>query len=242
MKAVDRGSDLILTVSKNIQAKYPAGKCHFINHGLSEEFSIRARSNLVWERNSQIRAGYSGNLFIPYIDVAIIQLIIQRNPSVEFHFFGSNKPDFSLVWQQEWNDFLLNASNVKLRGQLSVEELADAYDDMDIFLLCYKPDFINYHGENSHKVLEYLSTGKTIVSSHLSLYKDSHLMQMSPPDKNESLITIFSDALQNLDDYNSKELRAARVRYALENTYEMQLKRISKLVSFSEGSEPEYEK
>ncbi len=232
LQAVDRGSDLILTVSKNVQAKYPVGKCHFINHGLSEEFSNRV-SMQPWNSGDKIRVGCSGNLFIRFLDVETLKALIMQNPSIEFHFFGSHDADLSVEWQLQWNEFLHETPNVKLRGQLSVKELARAYDDIDIFLLCYRPDNKNYHGENSHKVLEYLSTGKTIVSSHLSIYNDSHLIQMSLPDRNDLLLTIFLDVVENLDEYNSIERREIRIKQALENTYEIQLQRISKLMSLT---------
>jgi len=88
-----------------------------------------------------------------------------------------------------------------------------------VFLICYKPDYINYHGENSHKILEYLSTGKTVVSSHISLYSDSQLLSMAKKDRNEELISIIDDVISNIEKYNAPDLMKQRILFALENTY-----------------------
>jgi hypothetical protein len=228
----DREADMVLTVSKNIQRKFPEGKCHFINHGLSDEFSERiVRWSKPRQPSMKIRVGCSGNLFIRYLDTSILIQLIQQHPDVEFHFFGSQEVDLSVSWQKQWYNFMKATSNVVLRGSLSAPDLAIAYDDMDAFLLCYKPDYVNYHGENSHKVLEYLSTGKVLVSTYLTIYKDMKLFEMSPRDQNEILISLFSKVIANVSAYNSDERKAARIQFALENTYDKQLVRISDLIT-----------
>ena len=93
-----------------------------------------------------------------------------------------------------WNGFLGSAKNVKLHGFVSAEKLAHAYREMDGFLLCYKPDYKDYHAENSHKVFEYLSTGKVMVSTYLSIYEGNELINMSGKDKNEDLVEVFADS------------------------------------------------
>jgi len=230
----DRGASLVLTVSRNIQKKFPFGKCHFINHGLAAAFSEKALlQSPVWRLRNIIKVGCSGNLFIRFIDTEILETIILQHPAIEFHFFGSNEPDLSVTWQRKWRDFLQNAPNVHVRGMLSAYELVDAYEEMDIFLLCYKPDYINYHGENSHKVLEYLSTGKVLVSTYLTIYKDTELFEMSPYDKNEELVSVFEKVINAIDEYNSLSRSELRKNFALDYTYDKNLIRISKMISNS---------
>lgn len=231
LKPDDRGANLVLTVSKNIQDKFPAGKCHFINHGLAEEFSSKALSALIpWQAKGVIKVGCAGNLFIRFLDAKVLGEIITQNPSVEFHFFGSQEANLSVPWQCEWKELLERSPNVRLRGMLSTHELAEAYAEMDVFLLCYKPDYVNYHGENSHKVLEYLSTGKVLVSTHLSIYSDSDLFKMAPKDDNHALCDIFESVIEFLPSYNSESLMKRRMEFALKNTYDENILRIAKLV------------
>jgi glycosyltransferase involved in cell wall biosynthesis len=124
----------------------------------------------------------------------------------------------------KWDKFLKNVSNVLFHGLINPAKLVQAYQEMDLFVLCYKPDNENYHGENSHKILEYLSTGKVTVSSYISLYKETDLLEMEMD--GVLIATIFRNVITNLAEFNSIDKMQKRRKFALENSYEMQLNRI----------------
>ena len=233
LKSEMRGCDVVFTVSRNIQQKYPPGACHFINHGLSDDFAEKALLSLEqnqWKKSKKISVGYAGNLFLKYIDTNTLKSLVAQNPDIDFHFFGSHVHNPEITWHREWNDFLTQSSNVTLHGPLSTAQLAQEYLSMDIFILCYQPDYKNYHGENSHKVLEYLSTGKTLVTTYLSIYETSELMVMAPRDKNDALCVLFSDVISRLEFHNSASLMKARKTFALANTYGMQLEKMTEII------------
>jgi hypothetical protein len=233
LKPWTRGCDIVFTVSENIQMKYKAGNCHLINHGLSDNFSeiaLRELNNNTWAPSEKTNVAYAGNIFLQFVDTKTFKSLISNNREVSFHFFGSHHYDPHSEWQRDWHTFLTTSANVTLHGHLDTKQLAEAYRSIDIFILCYKPDYVNYHGENSHKVLEYLSTGKTLVTTFLSIYQGCELMAMSEKDKNEELLKVFSDVVSNLDQQNSERLMKARKVFALENTYEKQLNRIGRIV------------
>jgi hypothetical protein len=233
LKPEMRGCDIVFTVSKNIQQKYPAGTCHFINHGLTETFAAMALQSLEhnqWRKEGKIRVGYAGNLFLKFIDTHTLKSIISQNRDIDFHLFGSHVHNQDLAWQRDWNIFLTQSINVTLHGTLDTAQLAQEYLTMDVFILCYQPDYKNYHGENSHKVLEYLSTGKTLVTTYLSIYDTSELMVMSPKDKNDELPLLFSEVISRLESYNIASLMKARKIFALANTYGMQLKKMAAII------------
>jgi hypothetical protein len=58
-----RGANIAFTVSKKIQQKFNNGSCHFINHGLSEDFTLTAKQESIevkpWKSSSQINVGYA---------------------------------------------------------------------------------------------------------------------------------------------------------------------------------------
>jgi hypothetical protein len=229
-----RGCNIVFTVSTNIHQKYAPGVCYFINHGLSDDFasiSLQSLERNEWKPKEKIRVGYAGNLFLKFIDTVTLRQLITTNPRVDFNFFGSHAHNPEIDWHHQWNEFLIRSDNVILQGQLNTSQLAEKYGDMDIFLLCYQPDYKNYHGENSHKVLEYLSTGKILVSTYLSLYQDSKLMVMSPKDKNEALVSLFARVVAHLNEYNTPEQMRARKIFALANTYAMQLDKMASIIS-----------
>ena len=123
--------------------------------------------------------------------------------------------------------FLGRSPNVVLHGQVSSERLADEIQDMDCFILSYARDVTESDRSNSHKILEYLSTGKVVVSSRISSYAErENLMLMAPGDDDSVLPALLKDALQRLDELNAPEHQMARRRFALDNTYEKQIDRI----------------
>ena len=236
LRIQDRGANLIFSVSENICKKFSnSGKqCHFINHGLNREFEENAlrilNENDFWKRSNKATVGYSGNLFIPFLDIPVLKKIVSDNPWVEFHFFGDTRFDEKNKEHIEWDYFLRNASNVVLHGFVHPKDLAQSLSSMDAFLLCYKPDYKNYHAENSHKVFEYLSTGKVLITTYLSIYSSNPLMLMSGKNKNEELPAIFTNTIESLERYNSLALQKKRIALSLDNTYSRQIKRIEYLI------------
>jgi hypothetical protein len=232
-----RGSDMVASVSGNILAKFKhsEGSLFFVNHGLAPEFEAIA-SNAVhtgsYEAPAQLTIAYAGNLFIRFLDIPVFRSIIESNPGVQFVLFGNTSYNHESARDREWYEFLRQAKNVQLKGVLDPASLAKAYEEVDGFLLCYKPDYVNYHAENSHKLLEYLAAGKVLISTHVSLYAGNPLICMSPKDKNEDLPEIFKTVVDDILKFNTPSLIRSRAAYALDNTYEKQLERIeAKLLS-----------
>lgn len=227
----NRGCREIFSVSINLIEKFKRGGLNpkFINHGLSVDFAkiiAEAKQETTTQVDGKIRIGYAGNLYISFLDVPVFMNIIRDNPDIEFHLFGnSGNPGASSPFL-EWYRFISTADNVKLRGLVSPSDLAREYKKLDGFILCYKPDYLNYHAENSHKVFEYLSTGKVLISTYLSIYDGSPLIEMSPKDQNEELQSVFKRVVSDIDLYNTEEIDANRKALAFENTYDKQAARL----------------
>jgi len=229
-----RGSDIVLTVSKEIARKFRGSACHFINHGLSEEFETKAisefRDHTPWRPFQKTRVGYAGNILLKFINFQLFENLIRSNPESEFHFFGSHDSSSISERQFEWLTFLKQSENVILHGWVNSTQLVDLYQEIDLFVLCYQPDYQSYHGENSHKILEYLSTGKVVVSSFISLYDKTGLLEMDNA-QGDQLGHLFKKVVDNLKDYNSIENMQTRRAFALDNTYKRQLSRIEQLMN-----------
>ncbi|GHN02878.1 hypothetical protein WSM22_43670 [Cytophagales bacterium WSM2-2] len=233
LKGDKRGANLVLTVSKNIQSKFAPGECNYINHGLANEFSSKTIASLEkhtpWIKQDIIKVCYSGNLFSRFIDAISLETIIVSNPKIEFHFFGNDEFDTNQSWQKHWHTILSISPNVVLHGLVPPADLAEQYEKMDAFILCYRPDNKNYHGENSHKIMEYLSTGKVVVSSFISLYDKSDLIEMTMKGS-EDLPRLFSTVIKEIAIHNRLEKMEKRRAYALENTYAKLIANIATLV------------
>lgn len=250
-REVASSADLVLSVSEEILQHVRAYgvPSRVIGHGLSTQFTSAARERLAdlgYEQKKPVRVGYVGNLFMPYIDRATIRILIAQNPETVFHFWGPRAPDDSNVdasRSAEATDFVkfLNASaNVQLHGVQHPDAIAGSLREMDLLLMCYSVLDDPNRGCNSHKILEYLSTGRTVVSNFVSDYAGRpDLIQMVSTRYNEALPGLFKEVVRNLNDLNSYERKKARIEYALDNSYERQLDRIKSIVGEIAGESAE---
>ncbi len=233
------GSNIIFSVTREILDKYKdlAVPKHLINHGVSEEFF--KYSDTTRKMNSPIRVGLSGNFTRPDVDRAILLEIIRENPGCIFEFWGSYQPkDANLSVQvgdsdfQQFIEMLKNSQNVFLHGPVKPSVLASEIGKMDAFLICYDIEKDPSKGTNYHKIMEYLSTGKIIISNNVTSYVDYPdlvIMNASRKD-NHDLPDLFLDTIKKLDYYNSIALQEKRINFAHSNQYPQQLERIEKLL------------
>jgi glycosyltransferase involved in cell wall biosynthesis len=170
------------------------------------------------ERNNLI-AVYVGNLDSFYLDNQLFQNLIRSNPQVRFVLVGPYETNNSLY--QEFR----SSSHVHFTGRLSFSEIASFLDAADVLLILYRSDEFPEYVATSHKVLEYLASGKVIVSSFMQDYT-AHKDLLVMANKNADIPDLFRDVTQNIDAYNKDELMAKRKVFALNNTYSMQLNRI----------------
>ena len=229
-----RGADIIFSVTEEILEKYrhlPVPR-HFINHGLATGF---LEGHAVGYADTGIlKAGFSGNLLRNDLDREIFIRIIDENPSVRFECWGSYKVSDSNIGggadaaQQLFIKRLSAFNNVVLHGSVPVKKLASELNRMDLFLICYDVERDQSKGTNYHKVMEYLSTGKVIVSNNISTYKSRKELVTMIEDRhsNESLPALFKEVAQNIDRYNSPEAVERRRQFAADNTYSRQVERI----------------
>lgn len=232
-----RGADIVFSTAREILDKYQFSKTpsHVINHGLAGEF-LEVPVNI--RSGHPLHVGLSGNFLRHDIDRPVLKKIIEENPDCIFECWGSYE------WKDAnvggWNDNttrefirdLKSKNNVVFHGVVPPAKLAAEFARMDLFLICYNLNAANRTGPNYHKVLEYLSTGKVIVSNYLSTYTDMrHLIAMcSRPDSNDDLPAIFKQVVHSISDHNSNDLLQQRRAYAEDNTYHAQVDRIARLI------------
>lgn len=213
--------DIGFSVSPEILNKIPLKKKIFINHGVSELNCSTKPNHLKSKKNKPKKAVYVGNLSIRFLDTFSLKKIIQLNNDIEFNFIG----DFEI--ETQFIKFLNTQENVNLLGPMNGKELNEKISNADILLLCYKQQ-PGYFGDNSHKVLQYLSSGNVIVSSMLSVYKNLDLFPMSQNLANNDYVELFNKVRSNFKSYNTQEIRNRRINFAKENTYSEQLIKIKK--------------
>ena len=233
-----RGADIIFSVTNEILDKYRLFNLpsYYINHGVTDEFLI-CHDNA--NRNGQsIHVGFSGNLRREDIDRKVLLKIVEENPDVVFDCWGmfENPKGKQGATEDETNCFiqrLKDLPNARLHGMVSPENLAKDIQQVDAFLICYDVDKDQSKGTNYHKTLEFISTGKIIISNNFSAYQDKPDMVMMVKERqhNENLPGLFKNVISQLDVYNSTALQAKRKAYAADNSYSKQVDRIEIILS-----------
>jgi hypothetical protein len=227
-------ADIVLCVSKLIAQKYESVNTNIflVNHGLADQFITSTASNSLSVDPMKTHVGYVGNLLYPYIDIQNTIDLVKENKEVIFHFFGPyGKSNLgNAVTSSELVEYLIQAPNCILYGSVPSAVLPGYIKQMDAFFISYKSDSYKAELSNSHKVLEYLSTGKILISHYIDEYQDkTDLIEMV--DRNVDLPGKFKGIINNLDYYNRSELRKKRIDWARNNTYAKQLHKIEQLIS-----------
>lgn len=237
---VAKSADVIFSVSPTILSYFShLGKPgYFVNHGLGKDFVLRAleRREVFPPMGEKRKMGYVGNLLIPYIDRDLLRNVIEGCADVEFHMIGPYASGQSSLGSGS-NDaeafirFLLSCSNVVLTGPMGSAQLAERLAKMDGFLICYSNKHAGYDLSNSHKILEYLSAGKAIITTPVLAYLDkTELVTMPVGLPEEEYPRFFIDAISNLENLNTDLMQEKRRQFALENTYQNQVARIEQIL------------
>jgi glycosyltransferase involved in cell wall biosynthesis len=237
---IARSADVVFSVSERILSNFAGVDVprFFINHGLSNAFAHFASQS---GENSPRkpgppRIGYAGNLARPPLNRAVLCRMVTECDGAEFHFWGPfelspSDPMEAAAESREFVRFLQQAPNVVLHGPVPSDVLAAEIQDIDCFVLSYSLHSTESDRSNSHKILEYLSTGKVIVSSKISSYCDRQdLLRMPAGDDDAELPDLLRDTVARLDELNAPPARRVRQAFALDNTYSRQVERIREIL------------
>ena len=231
------GADIILSVTKEILSRYSHLNIpqHLVNHGINEDF---LSTQLNTPAHQQIHVGFSGNLLRDDIDRETFLQIVRENQLIVFECWGCYKDHQSNIGGQESSPsrkFIesLKKYGVILHGPVSSIELAKELNRMDAFLICYDVNKDPSKGTNYHKVMEYLSTGKIVISSNITRYEDNPelVLMVKERDNNKSLPALFRTVIQNLDFFNNQSLQEYRREFAKQNTYTRQVEKIEHILA-----------
>lgn len=210
-----------------------------IDHGLSDAFIARARA--VADDPAAAGAGsaatgsaplvaYVGNLDRPGIDWAAIEAMAEHAPHARilmigpYGVYGAGPPASALA-----------RPNLEFTGSKSADEILALARDIDVWLMAYDRARDIDGGTNPHKLLEYLATGKPVVSNWAEAYADRtgaarNLVLMPPTPDNGPLPALLADTLAGLDRVDGPAERARRAGYTLGFSYEAHLAAIDTMM------------
>lgn len=232
-------AQMIICVSEKILRSFSGVNVpkFFINHGINDSYFQLAQhlleAGIKYKNVDPVRVGYIGNLTRGPINFSVIRQIITKHSEVQFHFWGNDQIEGdSSSDSGSFLNFLKSRGNVFLHGLKKPEELVEVLGEMDAFLLAYV--FVDGESDqsNSHKILEYFSTGKVVISSFVETYKAMEpLICMTGEHKDDELPVLFDGIIKQLDYFNSPLHQEKRIRLTLENTYTNHISKIENLLT-----------
>jgi hypothetical protein len=244
-KAIEK-ADALISVSQVILDHYKdtAPPKLFLQHGLGRHFADKSRQRLQTEdfgvSGGKTRVGYTGNLLRAGMNTVVAMEIIGRHPEIEFHFWGphsmkdNNVNDAGYETADEllsFVEFLQGQANVFLHGVVAQQELAERLFEMDAFLFIYSPKREVNGASNAHKLLEYISTGRVVIATHVSSYAGTDLLVMCDITEEDRMPEIFDRAIKELSFHNARERQVRRIEFALDNTYARQVERVQQFIT-----------
>jgi glycosyltransferase involved in cell wall biosynthesis len=205
---------------------------HIINHGLARHFLGRRIRPAALPGRFKIKTGYVGNLLYPHLDWKSLFRVVDGNPRVGFYFIGPFDAGDNLKGVSAFADEvrkLKSRKNVFLLGPKPSRELPAYLAAMDIFLMSYTGKTDLERLANPHKILEYLSAGKPVVSHYIGEYADKReLVHMA--EDNAELPELFRRVVAGLRAKGQRKMARRRIAYASQNTYFLQVRRIERIL------------
>jgi glycosyltransferase involved in cell wall biosynthesis len=199
-------------------------QCFLIPHSFQGHLSDLAKKTIAgdytYRRNSgPLQVMYVGNLEHGHINIDLFEKTVKENNHVQFQLIGPYDPNRPLFKR------LQHYPQVRFFGKVPYKEIPGLLDKADALMLVYDSGFT----QSSHKLLEYLASGKAIVSTYMSEYdKDDSLIYWSKTD--EEYLETFRRVLSTIELCNNPELMKARINFAMAHTYASQLDRIEKII------------
>ena len=193
----------------------------FLNHAVAEYFfQDDGRESL--PGTNAIKVGYVGNLQSKFLHSSLLTRVVEENLHCDFIFVGQNNDDCMKE--------LKNMSNVFFQGAYINQHVPSFLRACDILLLCYDTDRYRIEASNSHKIMEYLASGRTIVSTPIGEYLQFPDLVVMPKELND-LPSLLNHVSKNLGAYNNAARQTQRKQFAQANTYAEQLRKIEHAIS-----------
>jgi hypothetical protein len=210
---------------------------HEIGHGLGRAHArAAAQAGDPTRRAGPPHLGFVGNLAAPWIDWAAVAEMLHRHPQARFTFWGP-LPSAAL---DPLLQGIVEHPATRFPGLTAPERILDEAADVDLWLIPLRANRLPGGALNSHKVLEYLATGKAVAMTRLEAYTDSPLVYMPDAAANEALPDLVYRLLTDLEGINAPALVAGRRAFALERSYDRQLERVLNIAGLTEPSKRNY--
>jgi len=188
---------------------------YLIKHAVSIQF--RKHSELLPGQN-EFKVLYFGNLGMPHLDWEVIKKASEFS-FIDFIFLGSN--------QDCVPSDISHKANVFLKDSVPSDHLMGFMEQSSVLILFYKSE---YYADcaSPHKLLEYLSSGKPVLTFQIEEYlEENGLLEMAKT--RDEWLKRLKEIYDRHAHYSNSAKEHLRKEFAYENTYQ---KRIGEIAAF----------
>ena len=212
-------SDLSIGVSDYIVKRLKAHNENTIkvSHGYHCKTASSTKVDLPGKQS--LKAIYIGNLDIQYLDWSIVRAIVDEHEEVDFIFMGKHIENTNASFEG-----LRERTNFFHLSPKAPELVASYLAAADLCLLAYRSDEFPEQLANPHKMLEYLASGKTIVSTYCHEFRNFKGILMTK--NNNEFSKVFSQAIGHISENNTLHKQRERKAQALANSYESKVDQV----------------
>ncbi len=202
-------------------------KSFLIPHSFQGHLSPQAKKVMAGEYNyikpaGRLQVMYVGNLEHRHINIDLFEKVVRENSNTDFQLVGPYDAGRPLFQR------LKHYNNVQFIGKVPFKEIPTLLDKADALILVYDSGFT----QSSHKILEYLASGKVIISTYMSEYDNKDSLINSSRSEDEYLET-FKKVLSGIETYNDPVHMRRRIQFAMDHTYASQLDNLERLIEHS---------
>jgi glycosyltransferase involved in cell wall biosynthesis len=232
IKSASVSADLCLGVTSGIVAKMKPYNPHsyFVQHGYA---AVKPEPAKFPDTTQTIKALYTGNLLMPYVQWSWLHALVEANPEVHFFLVGSygqgNLNEHTNTAALEEVKKIARHTHVTLLGECTPGQMQSYLQQADVLFFAYRSAEFPEILANSHKIMAYLASGKPIVSHHIAEYQgQSDLLYMCKT--LEDYLHTFREVIEQPETHGAEMKKEKRQAWAENNAYLMQIHRVEKLI------------
>jgi glycosyltransferase involved in cell wall biosynthesis len=220
-----RSANITLAINEEIRLfLQQSGKEVFkISHGFSGTLSGQAKDIIEGQYNYQptnknLTAAYVGNIDNGYVNQDLLIELVQAYPEITFILYGPYSAK-GKVYQS-----LMGMANVIFKGKIPSYMIAGELAKADILFYLYIDSF----DSSSHKVLEYLASGKAIIGNQLKEYQEADFISFAD---SKIYLAKFKELISTIKERNNTDLMRKRIEFAVNNNYGKKLLQVEEIIN-----------
>lgn len=230
-KDIVLSSDIFLSVTDLITQEHTTYRKAVLIPHAADIINFEKSSPTPIPGENKIKAIYTGN-FHKHINYELLKNLASAHTNCDFIMIGpttdSNLSSGNII-EQNILSAIMEMKNVYFMGSVPGSDLMNYLMQCDINLVLFKKENERLHC-SPHKLMAYFYTGHITLSNYIDAhqYTDKDIIQMAHCDS--ELQQSFTAIIQQIDRYNSPELKEKRRNFALANSYSNKIKEIEKLI------------